>query len=139
MRLFLPFLFNVFNQFLAFRSAAFIESRINGIFIRIYKLAYKHSQQQSLTVTFCNTKTAQQFRSYFARFLISYTNEICIFVRQAVEIGKLTVPILDFIIAVTVAIPCITSPNLIPCPITVQLLLTLSVRQFVGSIRIFPI
>ena len=45
MRLILPFFLYKFDQFLAFRSAAFIESRIDGIFVRIDKLAHKHTQQ----------------------------------------------------------------------------------------------
>ena len=45
MRLILPFFLYKFDQLFAFRSAAFIESRIDGIFVRIDKLAHKHPQQ----------------------------------------------------------------------------------------------
>ena len=45
MRLFFPFFLHIFYQLLPFRSATFIESRIDGIFIWIDKLAHKHTQQ----------------------------------------------------------------------------------------------
>ena len=44
MRLLFPFFFYILYQLLSFRSAAFIESRIDRIFVRIDKLAHKHTQ-----------------------------------------------------------------------------------------------
>jgi len=76
-RLLLPFLLNKFNQLLTFGTAALIEARIDGVFIRIHQLTHEHTQQQRLTVTLGDTETAKQLRCNFTRLLISLQYVSC--------------------------------------------------------------
>ena len=86
MRLLFPFLFYIFYQFLTFRSATFIEPRIDGIFVWIDKLTHKHTQQQCLAISFCDAETTQQLRCYFATFFIRLTNQSGILIRCTIEL-----------------------------------------------------
>ena len=75
--LLLPFLLNKFNQLLTFGTAALIEARIDGVFIRIHQLTHEHTQQQRLAVTLGDTETAKQLRRNFTRLLISLQYVSC--------------------------------------------------------------
>ena len=137
MCLLFPLFFYIFNEFLTLRTATFIEARINGVFIRIHQFTHLHTKQKCLAVTFRNTKTAEQFRRDFSTLIISFQHQAGSFLINAIIKGELLEP--EILVLTAIAVPRITSPNLIPHPVAVNLQFTFPISKFVCRIGPVPI
>ena len=131
----LIFFLDVFDEFLSFWSATFVEAWIDSIFVWIHQLPHRHTEQECLTVAFRNTEAAQQFRGYLARLVVgvqhvSGTNGV-----DAVVVGQCLLP--EGLVLPALVVPTVSSPCLIPHPVAVQLLQAFAVRQLVC--RVWPV
>ena len=138
-RLALKLLLDILDQLLTLRATAFVEARVDRIFIGIDQLAHKHTEQQGLAVTLRDTKATQELRGDLSGLLIGRTNRSTPLDRRTEVLGKGLIPEGDLLGTVTAAIPRIATPRLIPSPITIQLLEARAIGQLIGRVGPIPI
>ena len=138
-RLALPLLLDILDELLALRAAALVEAGIDGVLVGVDELADEHAEEERLAVALRDAEAAQELGSYLARLFVGGADERALLVGEAVEAGKLAVPVGYLALAVSTAVPCVASPELIPGPVAVDLLLALSVGELVGGVGVFPI
>ena len=136
-RLSLVFLLDILNQFLALRAATLVEARIDGVLVRIHQLAHGHAQQQRLAVALRDAEAAQQLGRYLARLVVGIQQMARRDGVNAVVVGQRLLPV-RLVLAPLVS-PRIASPGLIPHPVAVQLLQSLTVGQLVCRIGPVPV
>ena len=129
------FFLDVFDEFLTLRTATLVETRIDGVLVRIHQFTHRHTEQECLTVALRDAETAQQFRGYLARLVVgvqhvSGTNGV-----DAVVVGQCLLP--EGLVLPALVVPTVSSPCLIPHPVAVQLLQAFAVRQLVC--RVWPV
>ena len=132
---------HIFNEFLAVGSAAFVESRIDGVFVRVDNLRAEHAEQQRLSVAFCDAETSQQFWCNLSALFKCCSYECGVLCRRAIDAGESVVPVNCLVRPVSVAVPSVSSPCGEPHPVSVQLLQTVCrvVVDAVGGIGPVPV
>ena len=132
-----PFLFHIFNQFFSCRTAAFVETWINGVFVGIDQLADLHAQQQTLAVALGDAESAEQFGGNLSTFVKRLDDGCGCRGVGAIVVGYHLLPV--GIVVATLAVPGIAAPCRIPHPVAVNLQHSLAIGQFVGSVGPIPI
>ena len=132
-----PLFLYILNEFLALRTTTLVETGIDGIFIGIHQFTHLHTQQERLTVTFGDSETAEQLRSYLSALVVSLQQPAGIVVTDSIIERELLQPVVTVFTAV--AVPGIASPDLIPHPVAINLQLAAAVGKFVGGIGPVPI
>ena len=139
MRLMLPLLLYIFDEFLALRTATLIETRIDGVLIWIHQLTHEHAQEQRLTVALSNTETAKELRRNLTALIVSLADTVSNSGIRSIVISKYLIPVITLGGYIATAIPGISAPCLVPHPVAVQLLLPLTAWQFICRIRPIPV
>ena len=119
-RLALPLLLDILDELLALRAAALVEAGIDGVLVGVDELADEHAEEERLAVALRDAEAAQELGSYLARLFVGGADERALLVGEAVEAGKLAVPVGYLLLTVAPAVPCVASPELIPGPVAVD-------------------
>ena len=119
MRLMLPLLLYIFDEFLALRTATLIETRIDGVLIWIHQLTHEHAQEQRLTVALCNTETAEELRRNLTTLIVCLADAVGNSGISSIVIGKHLIPVITLGSYIATAVPGISSPCLVPHPVAV--------------------
>ena len=110
MRLMLPLLLYVFDEFLTLWTTTLIETRIDGVLIWIHQLTHEHAQEQRLTVTFGNTETAKELRRNLTALIVCLADAVSNSGIRSIVIGKYLIPVITLSSYIATAVPGISSP-----------------------------
>ena len=141
------FLLYIFDELFALRTATLVEAGIDGVLVGVHQFAHGHAQEERLAVALGDAETTQQLGGYFARLVIGVQQVTSGSGVDAVIVGEDALPIGTLAISdgktvghtVTLVVPSVAAPSLIPHPVAVELEEALAVREFVGGVRPVPI
>ena len=130
------FFLYVLDEFLTLGAAALVKARIDIELIGIDQLRHLHTEKQRLTVALSDAEASQQLWGNLAHLVVSI-QKVGSSLRGNGEMrGEDASPV---ILVLSVAVPCITPPSLVPQPVTVYLKRAETIGPFVGGVGPVPI